>query len=73
MEVKAGYKQTEVGIIPEDWEVKPLIEIISKHYRTDLYNANLMLRSRWHCIVSNLQTLQDGRLHFARIHCIQQK
>jgi type I restriction enzyme S subunit len=24
MEVKRGYKQTEVGVIPEDWEVKPL-------------------------------------------------
>ncbi|MEK6750817.1 MAG: restriction endonuclease subunit S [Chloroflexota bacterium] len=24
MEVKAGYKQTEVGIIPEDWDVTPL-------------------------------------------------
>lgn len=24
MELKPGYKQTEVGIIPEDWEVRPL-------------------------------------------------
>ncbi|MBK3808151.1 restriction endonuclease subunit S [Stutzerimonas stutzeri] len=24
MEVKPGYKQTEVGVIPEDWEVEPL-------------------------------------------------
>ncbi len=24
MEVKPGYKQTEVGVIPEDWEAKPL-------------------------------------------------
>lgn len=24
MEVKRGYKQTEVGVIPEDWEVKPI-------------------------------------------------
>lgn len=24
MEVKPGYQQTEVGVIPEDWEVKPL-------------------------------------------------
>lgn len=24
MEVKKGYKQTEVGVIPEDWEVKPI-------------------------------------------------
>ena len=27
MEVKAGYKQTDVGIIPEDWEIKPLSEL----------------------------------------------
>ena len=24
MEVKPGYKQTEVGIIPEEWDVSPL-------------------------------------------------
>jgi type I restriction enzyme, S subunit len=24
MEVRKGYKQTEVGVIPQDWEVKPL-------------------------------------------------
>ena len=27
MEVKPGYKQTEVGVIPEEWEVKPLKRI----------------------------------------------
>ena len=27
MEVKPGYKQTEVGVIPEEWDVKPLGEI----------------------------------------------
>ena len=27
MEVKLGYKQTEVGVIPKEWEVKPLGEI----------------------------------------------
>lgn len=27
MEVKPGYKQTEVGVIPEDWDVKPLRSI----------------------------------------------
>ncbi|MEI6846625.1 MAG: restriction endonuclease subunit S [Chlorobiaceae bacterium] len=30
MEVKKGYKQTEVGVIPEDWSVKPLGSILSK-------------------------------------------
>ena len=24
MELRPGYKQTEVGVIPEEWEVKPL-------------------------------------------------
>ena len=28
-----GYKQTEVGVIPEDWEVKPLGEIASVSFR----------------------------------------
>jgi type I restriction enzyme, S subunit len=29
MEVRPGYKQTEVGIIPQDWEVSPLEEFTS--------------------------------------------
>lgn len=30
MEVKPGYKQTEVGMIPVDWEVKPLSIVLVK-------------------------------------------
>lgn len=30
MEVKAGYRQTEVGVIPEDWEVKALESILNR-------------------------------------------
>lgn len=26
MVIKEGYKQTEIGVIPEDWEVKNLID-----------------------------------------------
>ena len=29
MEVKTGYKKTEIGVIPEDWEVKKLGEFIT--------------------------------------------
>ena len=29
MEVKPGYRQTEVGMIPEDWSVKPLGEVVT--------------------------------------------
>jgi type I restriction enzyme, S subunit len=28
MEVKAGYKQTEVGVIPEDWQLRPLLTVV---------------------------------------------
>ena len=27
MELKAGYKQTEVGVIPQDWEVRKLKDL----------------------------------------------
>jgi type I restriction enzyme S subunit len=30
MELKPGYKQTEVGVIPEDWDVRPLSNISLK-------------------------------------------
>ena len=30
MEVKPGYKQTEVGVIPEEWEAKSLRAVLSK-------------------------------------------
>src|ERR1035437_5940889 len=29
MEIKKGYKQTEVGIIPEDWEIKTFGEVFN--------------------------------------------
>lgn len=28
MELKPGYKQTEVGVIPEEWEVRPLLSVV---------------------------------------------
>ncbi|MFC3943541.1 restriction endonuclease subunit S [Pseudomonas gingeri NCPPB 3146 = LMG 5327] len=30
MAVKPGYKQTEIGVVPTEWEVKPLMEISEK-------------------------------------------
>ena len=33
MELKPGYKKTEVGVIPEDWEVKPLGECLNDQPR----------------------------------------
>ncbi|WP_243363042.1 restriction endonuclease subunit S [Fundidesulfovibrio terrae] len=28
MDVKPGYKQTEVGVIPEDWQLRPMLSVV---------------------------------------------
>ena len=45
--IPAGYKQTEVGVIPEDWEVKPLgetCELDDWIYRS----ASKYVKTQWH-------------------------
>lgn len=47
MELKPGYKITEVGVIPEDWEVKPLSEVVDfangKPHEKDIKEGGLYL------------------------------
>ena len=43
MEVKKGYKQTELGVIPEDWDVKTVEEIAPLQRGFDLPNSDLRL------------------------------
>ena len=46
MELKPGYKQTEVGVIPEDWEVKqtgefpPFVTSGSRGWRQHIYSEH---------------------------------
>lgn len=40
MEVKLDYKQTEIGIIPGDWKVKPIGDFFSIFVGRDLKNEN---------------------------------
>jgi len=49
MEIKAGFKQTEVGVIPSDWEVKKLADLVDKFVNggtpstqiTEYWNGNI--------------------------------
>jgi type I restriction enzyme S subunit len=41
MEVKKGYKMTEVGVIPVDWEVKSYSEVFSFHSTANYSRAQL--------------------------------
>ena len=38
--VKAGYKQTEIGAIPEDWDVKTLQNAMEENFITDQMDGN---------------------------------
>ena len=41
MEIKKGYKMTDVGVIPEDWEVKSIGEVLSICNGMDYKHLNI--------------------------------
>lgn len=58
MEIKAGYKQTEVGVIPEDWEVKPLGRLISSVE----YGSSAKSEIQGQMPVLRMGNLQNGKI-----------
>lgn len=68
MGLKHGYKQSEAGVIPEEWDVKPLGEMSemitsgsrgwAKYYSS---NGPLFVRS---------QNIRDGHLDFTDLQCV---
>jgi type I restriction enzyme S subunit len=63
MELKPGYKLTEVGIIPEEWEVEPLGRIASLKngyaFKSETYNAGGDYK------VITIANVQDGYMNAA--------
>ncbi len=53
MEVKPGYKETEVGVIPEDWDVVELRSICSMKSGEGITSANIDQFSRFPCYGGN--------------------
>ena len=53
MEVKAGYKKTEVGMIPEDWDVLSLGEICRMKSGESITSANIDEFSKYPCYGGN--------------------
>ncbi len=53
MEMKPGYKQTEVGIIPEDWEVKPLSSLSTEIGDGIHSTPNYVKSSEFHFVNGN--------------------
>jgi len=64
MELKPGYKQTEVGVIPEDWEVAPLVELA--HIQTGIAkNSNRAPNNPVQVHYLRVANVQDGFLKLA--------
>src|SRR5215831_3065675 len=61
MELKPGYKQTEVGVIPEDWLVKRLGDIGEALIGLTYSPANVRSDG---LLVLRSSNIADGRLHF---------
>ena len=59
MEVKQGYKQTELGIIPKEWDVKSIDQIFSFYSTSNYSKAQMTLEG------------DVGCLHYGLIHAIK--
>ncbi len=62
MNIPKGYKQTELGIIPEDWEVKPLCEVIDNFTGLTYAPENV---AEYGTLVLRSSNIQNGFLSFA--------
>ncbi|MBE7435568.1 MAG: restriction endonuclease subunit S [Anaerolineales bacterium] len=58
MEVKKGYKQTEVGAVPKDWDVKPLGQLVSSVE----YGSSTKSDTQGQIPVLRMGNLQSGKI-----------
>ena len=69
-ETKPGYKQTEVGVIPVDWEVMPLVKIAE--IRTGIAkNASISARNPILVHYLRVANVQDGFLDLSEMSTIR--
>ena len=68
MEVKPGYKQTEVGVIPEEWNVEPLGEL--SDFVTSGSRGWAQFYSESGALFIRSQNVRDGRLSFEDVQYV---
>lgn len=64
MEVRKGYKQTEVGVIPEDWSIKPIGSVCQIFGRIGFrgYTVNDIVENGQGAITLSPSNIQDNKL-----------
>src|ERR1035438_5505863 len=70
MDLKSGYKQTEVGVIPEDWNVQPLSQVAE--IRSGIAkNANVSVRDPVFVHYLRVANVQNGFLDLSEMSKIR--
>jgi type I restriction enzyme, S subunit len=69
-EVRAGYRQTEVGVIPQDWEVVVLADV-AKVKSGIAKNSNISVSNPVSVSYLRVANVQDGYLNLAEMSQIQ--
>ena len=64
MDLKLGYKQTEVGVIPEDWELQTLYDITSEIGDGIHSTPNYSDSGNYYFINGN--NIQNGKIRISR-------
>jgi type I restriction enzyme S subunit len=64
MELRAGYKKTEIGVIPADWGVCPLTEISTKITDGEHLTPK---RDRYGYYLLSARNVTDGRINVADV------
>jgi type I restriction enzyme S subunit len=59
MELMPGYKQTEVGVIPDDWETKTLLELAEG--KKDLFDDGDWIEAE-HITTKGVRLIQTGNI-----------
>jgi type I restriction enzyme S subunit len=61
MEVKPGYKQTEVGVIPQDWDTRPCSSV------SDLITVGIVIRPTQYYVTQGVPALRSANIREDRI------
>lgn len=68
VEQKNKYKETEIGIIPEDWDLKQIGDVCQIFGRIGFrgYTVNDIVRSTEGAVTISPSNIQDGKMDFAK-------
>jgi type I restriction enzyme, S subunit len=60
-EIKAGYKKTDIGVIPEDWDVKPVSALLKEPPKYGINAPAVELRGKLPVYIRITDISDDGR------------